>query len=88
MSTKRASVAAAVRSTLGLFWYPRTEDPEAASAALAVTVALLRGLRNRGVPSTGEIDDLFDEARGGFQKGTAVDLINQRRVDVHRKDAE
>jgi len=88
MSTKRGSIAAVVRTAFGLFWRPRDEDPEAASAALAVTVALLRGLPDRGVRSPGEIDDLFDEAAGRFSKGTAVSLINQLRADVHRSDAE
>jgi len=48
----------------------------------------MRGLRDRGVLSPGEVDDLFDEAAGRFSEGTAVSLINQLRADVHRSDAE
>jgi len=63
-------------------------DPEAASVALAVAVALLRSLRDRGMLTAGEIDDLFDEAAGRFEKGSAADLINRLRADVQRKDEE
>jgi hypothetical protein len=79
MSTKRAPQIANVRRqfrTLGPSWMPNPGDPAAASTALAVTVALLRALRDRGLLTEGEIDDLFGEAAERFQDASARRLLN------------
>jgi hypothetical protein len=63
-------------------------DPDAASAALAIAVALLRALRDRGLLTEGEIDDLFGEAAEGFQDARALHLLDRVRADVAYKDEE
>jgi hypothetical protein len=59
------------------------------STALAVTVALLRALRGRGLLSDGEIDELFDEAAGQLGKASgAQNLLDRLHVQVRHKDEE
>jgi len=67
---------------------PNPEDPATASAALAVTVALLRALRDRGLLSAGEIEDLFGEAADRLQDTSALNLLNRLRGAVEHKDEE
>jgi hypothetical protein len=57
--------------------------------ALAVTVALLRALRDRGLLSEGEIDDLFGEA-AGYLKDTsgARNLLGRLHAFVENRDDE
>jgi hypothetical protein len=86
MNTKRAAVLSGIRQSLG--WAPRRGDPPAASTALAVTVALLRALRDRGLLSAGEIDDLFDEAAEHFEDPSALGLLTSLRDEVDRKKEE
>jgi hypothetical protein len=91
MSARRArgiDILDRIRRRIALHWTPEPTDPMAASLALAVAIALLRALRDRGVLSQGEINDVFDEVAGRFPRGTAVDLINSVRSDVERKDVE
>jgi hypothetical protein len=91
MSTKRAAVISNIRRKfreLGLSWTPRRDDPNAASTALAVTVALLRALRDRGLLTEGEIDDLFGEAAERFQDASALRLLDCLRAEVEYKDEE
>jgi hypothetical protein len=59
------------------------------STTLAVTVALLRALRARGLLSDGEIDDLFEEAAGqlGDVSG-AQNLLDRLRARMEHKDEE
>ncbi len=86
MSTKRAlSLDPAIRRALGPIWTP---DPAAASTALAVAVALLRALRDRGLLSAGEIDDLFGEAAERLQDTSALNLLNRMRIEVESKNEE
>jgi hypothetical protein len=59
-----------------------------ASAALAVTVALLRALRDRGLLTEGEIDDLFGEAAERLRDPSALKLLNGLRGAVEHKEEE
>ncbi len=86
MSTRRAAAIADIRQKLGLSWTPRRSDGDAASAALAVTVALLRALRDRGLLTEGEIDDLFGEAAERFHDASALRLLNSLRAEVEYKE--
>jgi hypothetical protein len=91
MRTKRSSgidILERIRLRLGLNWTPEPTDPATASVALAVAIALLRALRDRGVLSDGEINDVFDEVAERFPRGTAFSLINSVRADVKLKDGE
>ena len=102
MSTKRTARTAAItfRRKLGaleLIWAPGTGDPLAASAAsathaasvaLAVSVALLRALRDRGLLSEGEIDDLFGEAAERLRDASALKLLNHVRDAVEYKEED
>jgi hypothetical protein len=91
MSAKRSrgiDILDRIRRRISLRWSPEPSDPVTASLALAVAIALLRALRDRGALSQGEINDLFAEVAGRFPRGTAVDLINSIRSDVERRDAE
>jgi hypothetical protein len=103
MSTKRTArttVITGIRRKLGaleLIWAPGTGDPLAASAAsathaastaLAVSVALLRALRDRGLLSAGEIDDLFGEAAEHLRDASALKLLNRVRDAVEYKEEE
>jgi len=84
MSTKQAMSIANIRrkfGALGLSWTPKPEDPNAASTALAVTIALLRAMRDRGLLTEGEIDDLFGEAAERFQDASALRLLDRQRAD-------
>jgi hypothetical protein len=56
--------------------------------ALAVTVALLRALRDRGLLTEGEIDDLFGEAAERFQDASARLLLSSLHAEVEYKDEE
>jgi hypothetical protein len=99
MSTKRTARTAAVidiRRKLGVFELGWTAgDPlgasaasatQVASTALAVTVALLRALRDRGLLSAGEIDDLFGDAAERLRDPSALNLLNRLRGAVEYKD--
>jgi hypothetical protein len=101
MSTKRTARTATVidvRRRFGAFelgWSPG--DPlgasawsatHAASAALAVSVALLRALRDRGLLTEGEIDDLFGEAAERLRDPSALKLLNSVRGAVEHKEEE
>ena len=93
MNTKRAAIAnirraMQSRAAYGPGWTPKPGDPDAASMALAVTVALLRALRDRGLLTEGEIDDLFGEAAERFRDASALRLLNSVRADVEYKDEE
>ncbi len=59
---------------------------------MALAIALLRALRDRGVLSAGEIDDILSEAGGRFTRGpegTAFsDVIGWVRADLGRTDIE
>jgi hypothetical protein len=100
MSTKTARAAAIIdiRRKLGALELGWTlGDPlgasaasatHAASAALAVSVALLRALRDRGLLSAGEIDDLFGEAAERLGDPSALKLLNGVRGAVEYKGEE
>ena len=88
MSTKRAATLESIRLAFGSDWTPKPGDPDAASVALAVTVALLRALRGRGLLSDGEIDDLFGEAAERLPDASALRLLSNVRANVERKDEE
>jgi hypothetical protein len=101
MSTKRTAGTAAIidiRRKLGAFELGWTVgDPlgasaasatHAASVALAVSVALLRALRDRGLLSEGEIDDLFGDAAERLQDTSALNLLDRVRTDVEHKNEE
>jgi hypothetical protein len=79
MSTKRAFN---VIRGIGPIWTPNPEDPAGVSTGLAVTVALLRALRDRGLLSEGEIDDLFGEAAEHLRDTSALNLLNRVRAQV------
>jgi hypothetical protein len=85
MSTKRAATLEAIQLALGSTWPPNPGDPDGASVALAVTVALLRALRGRGLLTDGEIDDLFGEAAEHFRDAAALRLLNNVRGQVESK---
>jgi hypothetical protein len=85
MSTKRAATLETIQLALGSNWTPKPSDPDAASVALAVTVALLRALRGRGLLTDGEIDDLFGEAAEHFRDAPALRLLNNVRAEVESK---
>jgi hypothetical protein len=88
MSTKPLRGIDLLRRGIGPVWTPNREDPAAASAALAVTVALLRALRDRGLLSEGEIDDLFGEATERLRDTSARNLLSLLRGAVEHKDEE
>ena len=91
MSTKRVAPLTAIsnlRRGIGPVWMPNPKDPATASAALAVTVALLRALRDRGLLSEGEIDDLFGEAAERLRDASALKLLNGVRGAVEYKEEE
>jgi hypothetical protein len=87
MTTKRAIDLAKIVRGIGPAWEPNPEQPAAVKTALAVTVALLRALRDRGLLSEGEIDDLFGEA-AGYLKNTsgAQNLLSRLHASVEDKD--
>lgn len=68
-------------------WEPNKADAAAASTALALAIALLRALRDRGVLSKGEIDDLLNEASGKLTQA-APRLIGRVRASLEAKDDE
>jgi hypothetical protein len=92
LSTKRAATLEQnVRlAQRGLWpaWTDNPNDPAATSAALAVTVALLRALRDRGLLSKGEIEDLFGEAAEFVGDTSALKLLNRLRGAVEYKEEE
>jgi hypothetical protein len=94
MSSKRgAAIAPDIRRILGPSWAPDPKDPDIASTTLAITVALLRALRDRGLLTVGEIDDLFGEAAERFQdtsakSASALRLLDRVHADVEKKDEE
>lgn len=63
MTTKIETVATAdFPGSAG--WSPGRPDPAAASAALALAIALLRALKDRGVLAADELEDVLAEAGG------------------------
>jgi hypothetical protein len=91
MSTKRSPTLEAinlVRRRIGRGWAPDPSNPATASTALAVTVALLRALRDRGLLSEGEIDDLFGEAAERLRDTSALNLLDSVRGAVEYKEEE
>ena len=68
-------------------WQPNKADAAAASTALALTIALLRGLRDRGVLSEGEIDDLLCEASDRLTS-TGSGLVDRVRASLDQKTDE
>jgi hypothetical protein len=100
MSTKRSARTAAITDIRGKSWALESiwaPDPlgasaasatQASSAALAVSVALLRALRDRGLLSEGEIDDLFGEAAERLRDAAALKLLNRLRDEVEHKEEE
>jgi hypothetical protein len=97
MSTKRSGVVTDIRQkswALESIWAPDPLGPsaasatQAASAALAVSVALLRALRDRGLLSAGEIDDLFGDAAERLRDTSAHKLLNRLRDEVEYKKEE
>jgi hypothetical protein len=95
MSTKRTVRTAAITGirekfrTLESSWPdPLAAPAHAASAALAVTVALLRALRDRGLLTEGEIDDLFAEAAEHLRDTSTLNLLNCLRGQVEHKGEE
>jgi hypothetical protein len=91
MSTKRAASLSDKLRWFGPLWMQNTDD--GVSAALAVTLALVRALRDRGLLSEGEIDDLFDDAAkdlGQDLRDTSggQDLLRELRFHVGNKDEE
>jgi hypothetical protein len=100
MSTKRTAAITDIRRKLGaleFIWAPETGDSlaasaasatHAASAAIAVSVALLRALRDRGLLSAGEIDDLFGEAAERLRDASALKLLDRVRGAVEYKEED
>jgi hypothetical protein len=78
----------ATAATRRLSWSPRPADPAAASTALALSIAILRALRDRGVLSRAEIDDVLHDAAGHFEHGKVSDLIAEVRADLDRPDED
>jgi hypothetical protein len=85
MSTKRDATLERIQLALGSNWTPKPGDRDSASIALAVTVALLRALRARGLLTDGEIDDLFGEAAEHFRNAPALRLLDNMRAEVESK---
>jgi hypothetical protein len=70
-------------------WSPGRSDPAAASAALALAIALLRALKDRGVLAVDELEDILAEAGGRFVNDPiALWLLNAVRGDLERKDED
>jgi hypothetical protein len=69
-------------------WAPRPSDPVAASTALALSIALLRALRDRGVLSRAELDDVLHDAASQFAPGKVTHLIEEVRANLERPDEE
>ena len=95
MSTKPTARTAAITDIRGKFrafelsWPdPLAAPAHAASAALAVTAALLRALRDRGLLTEGEIDDLFGEAAEHLRDTSALNLLSCLRGQVEYKREE
>ena len=89
MSTKRSGAIRLAEILRRPPWEPNPADPVAVSTALAVTVALLRALRGRGLLSDGEIDDLFEEAAGQLGDASgAKNMLDRLRSRVDHKDDE
>jgi hypothetical protein len=93
MTTKTASVSttdfAARDRGDRRSWSPGSADPATASAALALAIALLRALKDRGVLAPGELDDILAEAGGRLMhQPAALKLLNTVRDDLERKDED
>lgn len=69
-------------------WEPSRSDAAAAATALALTIALLRALRDRGVLSKGEIDDLLLEASGQLARTQSSGLVERVRASLELKDTD
>jgi len=70
-------------------WSPGRSDPAPASAALALAIALLRALKDRGVLAANELEDILAEAGGRLVNDpTALWLLNAVRGDLERKDED
>ncbi len=66
--------------------FARPAGPAAGTAALAVAVASLRALKERGTLSPGEIDDVLADARWRLRDPAAQMLLEQVRSDLERTD--
>ena len=89
-STRRSGgitgVITNIQDALDVDSIPKFGNPDAAWAALAITVALLRALRDRGLLTEGEIDDLFGDAAERLHAADALKLLNRARRHVESKD--
>jgi hypothetical protein len=81
-------ITAMAKRRSAIRWYPNVSDPASASAALALTIALLRALRDRGVLSRAEVDDILSEAARRSEHGKIAPLVQQVRADLERADDE
>jgi len=68
-------------------WQPDKADAAAASAAIALTIALLRGLRDRGLLSKSEIEDLLADASDQLAR-TGSGLVDRVRASLERDTDE
>jgi hypothetical protein len=66
---------------------PRSPD-ETAQAALALVTALLHALRDRGVLTRDELDEVVADAASRSGYGAASRLIEFLRADLERRDDE
>jgi hypothetical protein len=69
-------------------WSPRPTDPASGTTALALSIALLRALRDRGVLSRAELDDVLHDAASHFDHGKVSHLIEEVRADLDRPDED
>jgi hypothetical protein len=76
----------------GAPWSPQSTDSATATAAIALVIALMRALRDRGVLSPGELDDILSEAIGRSrelpQRAGFLDVVQKVRADLEREDAD
>lgn len=68
--------------------YPAAPSPAAGPTALAVAVALLRALKERGLLSEGELDDVLADALGSLGDPAARRLLDGVRSDLERVENE
>jgi hypothetical protein len=70
-------------------WALRRSDPATSIAALALTVALLRALKDRGVLAPSELDDVLGETGGRLVNDpAALRLLNELRAELERNDED
>jgi hypothetical protein len=63
---------------------PRSADP-VAETALALVVELLRALRDRGLLSRPELDDLLGEVGHKLKRGDDISVVDLVRVELERE---